>query len=434
MKKSFINFIILLFIISIFVPIFYVSYFVLLLALIYLITKLSMGKKIYISNVKILNYGIILFIWAYISWIYNNFLGNSDLLSLFFWSSTFLFPFFLIFFTSLKENTVSFEEVFDLYKKILIFQFIIGIIQAISTGEFAGDHIKGTCIDSHTLGVFYAIASVVTFTKSLYLNKMKELLYCLLYLIGIIMTGYTSNVVFLSIILTLIILIKTKLLLKFTKISLIAIFTFFVTVMIFSGVKHHGLEYVKYGISVILENLNNLEKVKLSGKIYSYKVAFYDIPNEINIFLGYGPATYTSRASQMRIPEVATKKLPIKIQPFRTKLFEKYILSWFIEGPDAISKGASWGTLASPMTSVISIWVELGVGGFIIFVLFFVSLLSRLNKLCVKYKNVDYQRFVNIKASSYLILLFIIEMFYLNYWEYPQITIPIFILSLLSIK
>ncbi len=431
---SYINKLIYLFILSTFLPVFYAPYLVLGLGILYLFTILLIGKKITITNGKILFFGLVLFLWASISWVYNNFVGNSDFLALFLWASTYLFPFFIMLFVSLKHNMLEFDRAFEFYKKILLLQFVLGIFQAISMKDFAGDHIKGTCIDSHILGIHYAIATIIIFTRLMYLSNRKDLLYFAVYLIGMVMTGYTSNVVFLFGILILISLVKTKMFTKLSKASLLLIFLAPIIGIGFSKVKHHGLEYVKYGISEILRNWTNLEESKLLGKIYSYKVSFIDIPREINIFFGYGPGTYTSRASQIRIPEYSATKLPIKIGTFKTELFEKYITPWYVKGEDAPIRGASWGTMASPMTSVVSTWVELGIIGFLIFIFLFYHLFLQLNKKIKMLKICTSYNFVYSKSCLYLLLFFIIELLYLNYWEYPQITIPVFTFCILLLK
>jgi hypothetical protein len=309
-------------------------------------------------------------------------------------------------------------------------------VQALLFKDFAGDHVKGTCMDSHTLGLQYAIALIILFIRILYLRKRNDASYFFIFLIGMIMTGYTSNIVFLILVLLLLIFFdKTEF---FTKISIKTVSLSFILLLsalfFLTMTKKHGLDYVLYGINSLKTNLENIEKTPLLGKIYSYKLAFKEIPKEINIIFGLGPASYTSRAAQMRNPDVATRKLFIDIPSYKNEIFEKYIIEHFYKSDYGL-KTLSWGTLASPMTSIISTWVELGIIGMFLFVLFFWRLfkvISRKIKLSIISKDIEF--FLRLKAIKFIFVFFIIDLFYLNYWEYPQMTIPVFVFYFLGIK
>jgi len=427
-----------LLIISVFTPLFYFPYLIAILWWYYIMLKFVIeGKLVFpTENKNLLILGLIFIIWAVISWIYNYISNNVDLWSILLWLITYSFPLLVIFFMSLKNaNFLNFEKLFSFYKKILLLQFCIGIGQAILFKELAGDHIKGTCMDSHTLGLQYAIALIVLFTKILYLRKTHDIFYFFIFLVGMIMTGYTSNIVFISIILLLIFFDKTKFFTKISAKTVSMVVMLFLCFFIFLvAAKKHGLDYILYGVNTFKTNFKNIENTPLLGKIYSYQLAFKEIPEEINIIFGLGPASYTSRASQIRNPDVATKKLPIDIPPKRARIFEKYIVETFYKSEYGL-KTYSWGTLASPMTSIISTWVELGIIGMVLFVFFFWLLFKIINKkikLSVILKDTEF--FLRLKAVKFILLFFIIDLFYLNYWEYPQMTIPVFIFYLLGIK
>jgi hypothetical protein len=427
-----------LFMLSVFTPLFYFPYVIAVLLWSYVVLKLIIIRKLsfYKGGTKdLLILGLVFIIWAVISWAYNFFIGNVDFWSIFFWLITYSFPLWVIFFISLRNTSLDFEKMFHFYKKILLLEFCIGIVQALLFKDFAGDHIKGTCMDSHTLGLQYAIALIVLFIRILYLRKRNDVFYFFIFLIGMIMTGYTSNIVFLILVLLLIFFDKTEF---FTKISVKTVSLSFILLLsalfFLTMTKKHGLDYVLYGINSLKTNLENIEKTPLLGKIYSYKLAFKEITKEIDIIFGLGPASYTSRAAQMRNPDVATRKLFIDIPSYKNEIFEKYIFENFYKSEYGLKK-YSWGTLASPMTSIISTWVELGIIGMFLFVLFFWRLfkvISRKIKLSIISKDIEF--FLRLKAIKFILVFFIIDLFYLNYWEYPQMTIPVFVFYFLGIK
>ena len=126
----------------------------------------------------------------------------------------------------------------------------------------------------------------------------------------------------------------------------------------------------------------------------------------------------------MRIPDIPTIKLPIDLGSNVSPLFQKFIYPWYYEGDYPPSKGFSWGTAASPMTSISTIGVELGYIGLIIFFLLilsmFLNILSKIIKL--KHKNSTYL-FFSI-STLVIFLIFFLDLFYLNYWEYPPNDFP----------
>jgi len=175
------------------------------------------------------------------------------------------------------------------------------------------------------------------------------------------------------------------------------------------------------------------------GKIYSYKVAFLDVPKEINFISGYGPSTYTSRASELRmtkmnyyfinamapklnLSEDRTQSIVEFLNKESSRVFEKYV-----------SKIRFRSTLNAPMASVISIWVEIGVLGLGFFIFFFTYLFIRLrNARRNQIKDRDFSYLILNQYSVLLLIFFIINLFYLNYWEYPEMVIPIMTFVVLS--
>ncbi|MBA7567217.1 hypothetical protein ES708_08926 [subsurface metagenome] len=85
------------------------------------------------------------------------------------------------------------------------------------------------------------------------------------------------------------------------------------------------------------------------------------------------------------------------------------------------------------MASIVSIWVELGLLGLCFFIFFFVYLFIRLRNAQrnqIKQKNFNYS--ILNQYSVLLLVYFIINLFYLNYWEYPEMVIPVMTFVILS--
>jgi hypothetical protein len=424
-----------LFMLSVFTPLFYFPYVIAVLLWSYVVLKLIIIRKLsfYKGTKDLLILGLVFIIWAVISWAYNFFIGNVDFWSIFFWLITYSFPLWVIFFISLRNTNLDFEKMFHLYKKILVLEFCIGIVQALLFKEFAGDYIKGTCIDSHTLGLQYAIALIVLFIRILYSRKSNDAFYFFIFLIGIVMTGYTSNIVLLMLLFLLIFFSKTKFFIKISVRTFSKVFAVIVLSFVFLTVTNL-LDYIVYGVDTWITNLKKGKETPLLWKVYSYELAFKEIPKEINIIFGLGPGSYTSRASQMRNPDVASRKLFIDIPSYKNKIFKKYIIENFYN-IDYGLKTLSWGTLASPMTSITSTWVELGIIGMFLFMFFLWWLFEVINrKIKLSITTEDTEFFLRLKSVKFILLFFILDLFYLNYWEYPQMTIPVFVFYILGIK
>jgi hypothetical protein len=208
---------------------------------------------------------------------------------------------------------------------------------------------------------------------------------------------------------------------------------------------------VQTTVKLNLENAEKIEeeydiedwkyKERWGGKIYSYRVAFFEIPKEINFLTGYGPSSYTSRASEfigkklsyylgdsiaprLNLSDEQIGKINTIIGEGRGRIFQKYA-----------HKIRFRSTLNAPMTSVISIWVEIGMIGMFFFILFFIYLFIRLrNNRRVLRENENHDYYILNKSSVILLVYLIINLFYLNYWEYPEFIIPVMTFVLLSLN
>jgi hypothetical protein len=402
---------------------------------------------------------IILIFISLASWFYNFFvIKDIYLFGLFLWWLTYLLPFLVIILVSTLSHKVDINRVLNIYIYILLFEFFIIVLQAVENNKFYGDHIKGTCWDAHTLSVHFTIGALLV-TGRLFDKRRKNiklnLLYLFIFYTGLIMTANKTQIILLFII-------------------LISFFLFNLLREIFA--RKNFKEYFKYiiaiiGILVIVlitvtqtylyrgivasyeKNVENVEKIeeeydienwpyieRWGGKLYSYKVALTKIPGEINLFFGYGPSTYTSRSSStfglVRLSSYISNSLLPKfgLSEERIKSLEKY---YKMEDSELYAKYVGKirykSTINVPMTSVISIWAELGLSGLIFFTVFFVYLFIRLRnarRILIKQEKSGY--LILNQYSVLLLVYFIINLFYLNYWEYPEMVIPVMTFVILS--
>lgn len=425
-----------LILISTFLPQIYAPYLAIGLAFLYIfITRRQLRGKTWLVFMAVL------LIWVSISSGYNLFSNDqADPWGFLLWSGTFLFPLFVMIAFSTLKPSVKRNYLINLYLVIILCEFIIIVITGVFRRSFLlADAAKGTCRDSHILGLHFALGIIIltnkiafgTFSSSR--SKRKHLLYLLILWVGLIMTESASQLGLLIITLVLFYFFEFIMKKRYKRKHLVtAVGVVIITIFLMTSTslpkKLSGKNIsISRFHSIIggLRNIDNIQATKIGAKFYSYRIMLTDIPQYVNFILGTGPATYTSRAAQIRMPEIAVHRLPFEIPQYRSRVFDKFISPIYYVG-DKNFFTASWGTFSSPMTAVISVCVELGIVGAIIFMLFFLTLFKRSKSLLRKaFKQKDYQEVVYLKGQQYAIVFFILDLFYLNYWEYPEITIPV---------
>jgi len=422
---------------------------------------------------------IAIFALSVISWLYNFFVyKNIDIIGLAIWWLTNLFPFFVIILVIRLNRDIDAEKLIDFYRFILLIQLLIIIFQSTGKNNFYGDHAIGTCSSAHFLAFHFSIGIILTLAMIFTSPKKRyglDFLMLLIFYTGLISTAFKANIVFLFIILFLFFLYH---LLKkivwyrkdFKKYAGVA--AAFIIVIIFGVITLIGT-YMLKDIDKVTERTLTSEMVDtvkseivdittsekfdtiseendmvrdeslqiLGGKIYAYYVSFLKVPGEINVITGYGPATYTSRAAQYRMikifyyaknqlveklgfSEERAEKLLENLEPEMSRIFEKYLINM---------KFTSY--LNAPMSSIISVWVELGILGMAFFIWFFAYLFIRLKSSNLQVKaNEAYSLFFKNDFMGLLLVLLIFNMFYYNYWEYPEMVIPIMTFVIISIE
>lgn len=375
-------------------------------------------------------------VWAIISWTFNNLYYEKDLYGIFFWGGTFLFPFFIyIFVYNFKESKIK-DILEKIYLYLIFLEIIIIFVKAIVTKKFIlEDGATGTCYNAHVLGVhiilgiFITLHNIFNSYKEKKIIKVQNIFYFLLLNIALIMTSTKAQTIIYFLIFLVTIFYKSIQII--TKMKIRNIIGFVVIIIIFLGIlfkfNYNYIQISHKRIKDAIKNINSLKNKdtlghnKTSGKIFAYRLIFEKIwkDKDINFLFGTGPAKYTSKASKLRMPSIADNRIPfLKIKEKQWKIFNKYIYRNFYVGPKNF-KEFSWGTFSSPMTSINSIIVELGLGGIVLFMGFISFLMMRIvNKLRKKRDNFYILSFF---------IFFVLNLFYLNYWEDPTLTVPIFV-------
>jgi len=457
-KKTFINLeyiTIIILLVSAFLPRTYLPYIIVTVTG---VTYLIISRKHFYGK-QYLYFAVGLLGLSIISWLYNFFIYKEvSVFGLFFWWITYLFPFLVLILVSSLSFKVNIKKVLRIYICILLFEFFIIFFQAIQQNRLWGDFATGTCWDAHALGMHFVIGIIIALSEVFDRNNKNlgiTLFFLLIFYLGLIITAYKVQIVILLFILVLFFfykLIKTIVLYKkqvrkylryiftFTAVLLITVITVMYT-YILSDTEYVARLNIEH-VGEIEENYNIEDwetRERWGGKIYSYKVAFLEIPKEINFILGYGPSTYTSRASEYSMGKLSyyiSSSLAPKLHLSDSTIEE---LKGFLCGEyssiymEHLRKVRYRSTLNAPMASIISIWVEVGFLGLGFFIMFFTYLFIRLkNARRIQLKNKDFDYLILNQYSVLLLIFLLINLFYLNYWEYPEIIIPVMTFVVLS--
>ena len=413
-KKSSLNieyFVITILLISAFLPRIYLPYITITITgIIYLIvSRKNFNGKQY------LYFAIGLLLLSTISWLYN-FLIYKDInfLGLVLWWGTYLYPFLILILVSSLSFNIHIKKVFKIYTRILLFEFIFIFFQAVQINKLWGDFATGTCWSTHILGIHFAIGIIIMLHEVFQKNNRNisvTIFFLLIFYLGLIMTAYKAQIVILMLILVSFFLYKLirKIILykkqiqkyiRYISTFMVVLLVSIITVM-FTYILSDMETTVELNVEKNVENVDKIEgnydaedlliRERWGGKIYSYKVAFIDIPKGINFISGYGPSTYTSRASgsnirkiiydlsravvsKLNLPDGNLSYLEKILKKENSKIYDKYI--------GGISYRSSKD---APMTSIISIWVELGLSGLMFFIVFFCISVYKVEKFKKKY-------------------------------------------------
>ena len=201
------------------------------------------------------------------------------------------FGHFLFFFTliNLPFEKKDLDRIILFYWRYLVFNILLTLLIIYPLYNFQREDIlNGTYIDSHIFGVYLYITSCYFFYKWSSTNKLKFILYSLLFLI---LQYFPSNekIILLNIIMYFFIYIITKRLKLITIIISIVLSIFSLILILYIGEKFGGLR-----IGRILKLFSEQDL----GFILSWPLLFSKINSPLEIIFGLGPGMYAGQGAQ----------------------------------------------------------------------------------------------------------------------------------------
>jgi len=201
------------------------------------------------------------------------------------------FGHFLFFFTliNLPFEKKDLDRIILFYWRYLVFNILLTLLIIYPLYNFQREDIlNGTYIDSHIFGVYLYITSCYFFYKWSSTNKLKFILYSLLFLI---LQYFPSNekIILLNIIMYFFIYIITKRLKLITIIISIILSIFSLILILYIGEKFGGLR-----IGRILKLFSEQDL----GFILSWPLLFSKINSPLEIIFGLGPGMYAGQGAQ----------------------------------------------------------------------------------------------------------------------------------------
>jgi hypothetical protein len=386
---------------------------------------------------------LLLFILSsFLSYFYNFHINSIDQYTIVFWMIGYVPPILLA--IIVYSYRLDFKYVWKVFIVLILLQVLVLTIQAIEHKVFLlRDFATGTVGDANFISFYLYLVVFYIISKKMYrysYSNFKSRVYE--YLAIIILFTYTlmaESSAMTGLFLLIIIFLVLKIIKNyFSKLSYKRIFLFFgIFFILIFGTINFIKDQSKTGgsISRINSLFTLIEKntfEELIDNPFVYKIKSYylilsgKIYEDVNFLVGSGPSTYTSRTSFVRIPDLRTNLPPIKVPSYESPIVKKYL-----RYEEEVLKTASYGNLATPKTTIISVIVETGFVGFVLFSLFFITIFRQLSKLQKVDQMNSYVYFFGKLVTIYFVML----LFYINIWEYHLITFVyvILIFSILNI-
>ena len=397
-----------LLIVSLFLPGFiyqYVALFALFIVFLFGDSKKKINYKYFALLLSVI-------LLVALSYSFNIYFNSIDYRTIIYWSFSYFPPLFLLGILVCGSQKVDISRLYTFYKAIVFIQSVLLIYSSFTHGVFVvGDDAKGTVGNANFVAFHIAVvllyeANSLLWNYSSYgsIQKIKKELELLYYFLVFMIPESTANIGFFFIIMALT-FIRIVILKKNWKVIIVLGLIAPIAVSIFTDT--YIYERIKTEYNKI--SLVNIEEDLVFTKIKVYiSLLNGDIYTDVNPLVGSGPATFTSRSSVIRMPDIRYNSPPkiVPIDTYYSDVFIKFMLPLELE-----LKDSPRGNLSTPKTTVISIAVELGMLG--ILILFFAL------------AYVIY-RFMTERTDAYLssfgidiTLLFVMNLFFLNSWEYP---------------
>ena len=393
-------------------------------------------KKGKVVKSSFLWFPIIIVLVGAISWCLNLLLGNADGYSFLFWLVSYLPNFFLTILIITYSAHLDFYKIYRVYKFLVYIQSFLLVFSSIKHGVLqVGDPAAGTVGDAnfvafHILVVLlYEIISISVKLNNRLISiqriklKLLEISY---FFIVFIIPESTANFGFLMITVALFLFREYVLRkLNIVKIGLITGIAFLGSVFL-SNSNQVSVKRILHAVDLISDL--DFDKTLYFSKFNVYKkIMIGEIINGESLIFGFGPSTFTSRSSVVRMPEERINDFSLDLPYFKSNHFAQFIapinLAW---RRTQETWGGSNGTFASTQTSVISISVELGLLGLCVFFSYFFLIFKRIKKVNLSLGDEHLRKF-----AFYFSVFFIMSLFHLNFWEYPFMSFTYIIFTFL---
>ncbi len=401
-------------------------------ALFYYIIKTDNGKTVIKFIALTLIYVIVVVFWWLTSFFVDERFILSNSLIAFITYGSFVFVFSL----DSVEITISAQQKFiKIIKNIIILEATVGIFQILIYGVFMGkgfDSASGDIVQG-TIGLFSFLNPGIDFNNPIYCVNLAILI--IFYLPHVFTSKKDYWVVILG---CLALLMASVVHLIFSLVFAFAVITVFfyinqlsqktiytvigtgilaiITTSLFYVVQPKNFELVSH----YYEKFQNTEtpKKQVTQRVFS------ELANESpQIWLGLGTGQFTSRASLMgtgryfgdfKNPKAV---LPLT-EPNMSSYFEKYVFDlWNLYVSNPQTFGGS--SMTKPFYSIISVVVEFGFILSIIFVVLFITYLTRLQSYFGNKNNPIIYRYYAFSCAIITLFLFLISLIE-NYLEITQ--------------
>jgi len=197
-------------------------------------------------------------------------------------------------------------------------------------------------------------------------------------------------------------------------------------IFMFSAIQIKNVKYISRSINTVINTLvKGDDSNDSSQKIHFFKTSIVDVPQKYpqSVVIGVGPGNYSSRSAWI-VSGLYLDHQPFYIPVTPSGVALEYSLPYY---EDIVNK-VRWGAgsiIHQPFSSWISIYVELGIIGIVLFIWLF-RLISR--RQIIPAQQLTSLSKGNTIALIYLILLMVVD----NILEYPHIINQFLILVVMT--
>jgi hypothetical protein len=391
-------------------------------------------RGVVVKNNIFLFIPLVIFFIAFISYLYNMLTGLADKYAIIFWFFSYAPPFVLMWLILWYRAELDFHRVYGFYKKLVYLQTLLLIVSAVRHKTFVvGDPATGTIGDANWVAfhicvvLIFEIVKITTLSKGtsiLTRRNLRSILEIFYFFVVLIIPESTANLGFLILVLG-VLFFKEYI---WAHISIKGMIIFLICGLIGFFILKDNFVYRRIENTITQLRSRDIDENGNFFKITIYrKIISGEIFQKANWLIGSGPSTFTSRSSVMRMPEERANDFPVNLPYFKSAVFATFISPVYA---DWRKSGESHGNFASPQATVISVVVELGMAGLMLFVFFFRSILQRLNP---KYLGNNENEYL-MSFGKYFTLFFIMSLCHLNFWEYPIVAFTYMVFVFILIK